>query len=66
MTPFADDAAAAAKPRARQTRTIIWVVLLLAAAGIGYLAWSRMQARTPEVVSVRVMSPRPAAVTATC
>ncbi len=62
MTPFADDAAAAAKPRARQTRTIIWVVLLLAAAGIGYLAWSRMQARTPEVVSVRVMSPRPAAI----
>jgi len=62
MTPFADDAAAAAKPRTRQTRTMIWVVLLLAAAGIGYLAWSRMQARTPEVVSVRVMSPRPAAV----
>jgi len=62
MTPFTDEAAAAAKPRTRQTRTMIWVVLVLAAAGIGYLAWSRMQARTPEVVSVRVMSPRPAAV----
>jgi multidrug efflux pump subunit AcrA (membrane-fusion protein) len=66
MTAFADDAAAAAaaaaKPRARQTRTIIWVVLALAAGGIVYLAWSRMQARTPEAVSVRVLSPRPAAV----
>jgi hypothetical protein len=62
MTPFAEDAATAAKPQARQTRTLIWIVLVLAAGGIGYLAWSRMQARTPEAVSVRVLSPHPAAV----
>jgi hypothetical protein len=63
MTGFADEATAAARrPPARQTRTLIWIVLALAAAGIGYLAWSRMQARTPEAVSVHVLSPRPAAI----
>jgi len=62
MTAFSEDAAAAGKPKRRTGRVIVFLILLLAIVGIVYLQRSRENARVPEAVRVRVLSPRPAAV----
>jgi len=62
MTAFSEDAAGAAKPKRRGLRVAVLLILLLAIVGIVYLQRSRENARVPEAVRVRVLSPRPAAV----
>ena len=60
MAAFSDDAGA--KPKPRGARVAIIVILLLAIAGIVYVAWTREHARLPQAVRVRVFTPKPAAV----
>jgi len=60
MASFSEDAAI--KPKPRGARIAIIVILLLAIAGIVYVAWTREHARLPQATRVRVFSPKPAAV----
>jgi multidrug efflux pump subunit AcrA (membrane-fusion protein) len=62
MTAFSEDAAGAGKPKRRTGRVIVLLILLLAIVGIVYLQRSRENARVPEAVRVRVLSPKPAAI----
>jgi multidrug efflux pump subunit AcrA (membrane-fusion protein) len=62
MAAFSTDAAANAKPKSNTGRTVALVVALIAIVGIGYVVWSRMHARIPQAVRVRVLSPKPTAV----
>ena len=62
MTAFSEAGAGAAKPKRHTVRVIVLLILLLAIVGIVYLQRSRENARVPEAVRVRVLSPKPAAV----
>jgi hypothetical protein len=63
MTAFAENAAGgAAKPKKNTGRVVAIVILLLAIAGISYVAWTYERAhRLPQAVRVRVLSPKPTA-----
>jgi multidrug efflux pump subunit AcrA (membrane-fusion protein) len=64
MAAFTPDAAAAEKAPEKKgnAKMIVIILLLLAAAAIGIGIFMRERARLPQAVSVRVLSPKPAAV----
>ena len=62
MAAFSAEDAAAAKPKSNAGRIIGVILLVLVVAGVAYFAWRRDQARVPQAVRVRVLSPKPAAV----
>ena len=62
MAAFSAEGAAAAKPKSNAGRIIGVILLVLVVAGVAYFAWRRDQARVPQAVRVRVLTPKPAAV----
>jgi multidrug efflux pump subunit AcrA (membrane-fusion protein) len=62
MAAFSAEGAATAKPKSNAGRIIGVILLVLVVAGVAYFAWRREQARVPQAVRVRVLSPKPAAV----
>ena len=65
MSGFSEDAKRGKPPARRSGRPVAIVVLLLvaAAAGIGYLIWNlKRQAVAPQALRVRIMTPTPTAV----